>query len=426
MTPLNPENNIDTRVFKDFTLSDDYEFFWDYNTNRYVSSVKVSYLPHEVEEIDSLAEELNIRRNKLNREELLGNVRSFDNFSDFLQWFKANLLPLYSKPYVILERKDYLFVKDRGILHRAKVNYARLMSILSYIQDKYKKHLKIKKRKGKHFTRHIVLTITTPRSLKWFEAFDYITKRKDEIIKYLDYHYGVLDYVGVLELHEDGFPHLHVLVVTKKALTVFKHKHLWRFSSKRKWDKDLKVNERGFIDCFALRKALQFKHRKSGLMRYFAKYISKAFSVKRNTSDTEANKDNPKDYLLFISRLLRKRIIYNSRISNEREDKPKITKEYTPEQHRLFSLILEKYRLEEAIFYGKAKDMEAFLKLSKVRKQIYDLIYISWNLENDLRRGIIKHGELEGYIRFIMDLFTREYLAINKRVIVLGSRVSFN
>jgi len=243
-------------------------------------------------------------------------------------------LEVWLKPFIIIEKHpSYWIVKDRGFRFRAWIYGRRIEDLVDSIPKKW---LRIRGKKA----RHVIITITCPRRLKLFEAYKYMKKRLQSIIKYFDRHYGLNGYFGVWEVQRDGYPHIHLVLFTRKWLKVFKYKGIWRFKDKKAaWERDLQANEEnGFIDCFALNNC-----NKKSLEDYFGKYISKCCRVNAEslkaleeclaniacncslTNGGSANNESSssvsidlKPFTLFILRLFRTRFLIVSRSLRKR------------------------------------------------------------------------------------------------------------
>jgi hypothetical protein len=199
---------------------------------------------------------------------------------------------------VIQLNENALFV-DRGLRYKAYRNKAKFHS---YIKAIPKKWFKVKAKKSWH----IVMTIKTKshKEIALDEAYNYISKYFEKIKKYVKKRYGIKGYIGVLEVHRSGYPHLHVIFFTKKPAKVFKWKGIWRFQEKRTWEKELKAEERGYIDAFALKSREEF-------IRYMAKYLAKQLG-----GGLVYNSDgsiNLKAATLAILRIFRKHMIIASK-----------------------------------------------------------------------------------------------------------------
>jgi hypothetical protein len=208
------------------------------------------------------------------------------------------------RAYHIIKQYDgYALFLDRGLRYKAYRNKAKFYS---YIKAIPKKWLKVKGKKSNH----IVMTIKTKshKEIALDEAYSYISRYFEKIKKYMKKRYGIKGYIGVLEVHRSGYPHLHVIFFIKKPAKVFKWKGIWRFKEKRLWEKDLKSEEKGYIDAFALRNRDEF-------IRYMAKYLAKQLG-----GGLVYNSDgslNLKAATLAILRIFRKHMIIASKSIKE-------------------------------------------------------------------------------------------------------------
>jgi hypothetical protein len=212
------------------------------------------------------------------------------------------LLPLYSKPFVVVrvypERAVFL---RRDLEWRAFQLRQRIAEIFDRIPPSW-----VSIRGG--YSRHIVITVTVPRNLPLYEAWDRIDGYFRDIVRYFERMYGVRGYVGVYEVHRDGYPHIHAIIFVRKRLRVFRYRGVLRFGDKkRKWERDLNTQQRGHIDCLALRGG------KRGALRYFSKYLSKFGEGESSRGFNLKQVLNLKPYSLIIFRLFRKQPIKASR-----------------------------------------------------------------------------------------------------------------
>jgi hypothetical protein len=206
-----------------------------------------------------------------------------------------------------LNDENALFV-DRGLRYKA---YRNKTKFHNYIKTIPKKWLRVKAKKSWH----IVLTIKTKshKEITLDEAYSYISRYFEKIKKYLNKKYGVKGYIGVLEVHRSGYPHLHAIFFIKKPAKVFKWKGILRFKEKRQWEKELKAEERGYIDAFALSRG------REEFIRYMSKYMAKQLG-----GGLVYNKDgsiNLKAATLAILRIFRKHMIIASKSIKERAKK---------------------------------------------------------------------------------------------------------
>jgi hypothetical protein len=213
-----------------------------------------------------------------------------------------SLLPLYSRPFVVVrvypERAVFL---RRDLEWRAFQLRQRIVEIFDWIPPSW-----VSIRGG--YSRHIVVTVTVPRSLPLYEAWDRIDGYFRDIVRYFDRMYGVRGYVGVYEVHRDGYPHIHAIIFVRRRLRVFRYRGVLRFrDKKRRWERDLNTQQRGHIDCLALRGG------KRGALRYFSKYLSKFGEGESSRGLNLKQVLNLKPYSLVIFRLFRKQPIKASR-----------------------------------------------------------------------------------------------------------------
>jgi len=199
--------------------------------------------------------------------------------------------------------------------------------------------------------------------------------------------YGVKGYFAVFEPHEDGYPHLHGIVFLKKWVAVFKHKGIWRFvDKKRLWEKLLRTDERGFIDCFALPSP---RH----AVDYFAKYVAKGipsnvfrlegvFDFEKDERGIEVRKVNFKALAPFVFRLLNVRPFIVSKNLREKikENKEKIEferkrKELRKTIDKMNSLVIEMEYLKHQDFDKYLQAFKEYMILDAKRKRLLnDLI----------------------------------------------------
>jgi len=293
------------------------------------------------------------------------NVKEIKDSEDLLRVL-GYYINLWSKPYIIIEKHPrHFFVKDKGVRFRSYIYRKRFFTLIDTIPKSW---FKVKGKKS----RHIVITITVPRSIPLGESFSYIRRRLRSILNYFRKRYGLKGYLGVWEIHKDGYPHIHIIVFTKRRLKVFRHKGIYRFKDKRLWDKDLRTSERGFIDCFALRGG------KRGAKGYFSKYLSKSFFDSSVSGSSNTKEINFKPYSLFIFRLFRVRPIIASKSIRD------LAKPYQPTRltvEDLKDLNREEYKLYllgKFIYEFRPRNLEERARFEReLEERINDLIIIS-------------------------------------------------
>jgi len=277
---VKPVYSSETVAYKDF-VSDDSGFFFDYNEGRRVFSVEATGDFSELVFSDS----------RPGQKVDPGEIRSTEELYHVVTFLST----LWSRPYIVAKiHEDRAVFLNRGLEYRAWWVRKRFDIIINSVSRWFKV-------KGKK-SRHIVVTVTVPHSVPINEAYRLIRKRVREVIQFFRRRYGLRGYVGVLEVHKDGYPHYHLVLFTKRRLLLFNHKGIWRFVDKREWDRSLKV-EKGFIDCMALRGGAR------GARAYFSKYLKKSYQ----NQEEEDKEINLKPYTLIVARLFKIRPLIYSR-----------------------------------------------------------------------------------------------------------------
>lgn len=108
---------------------------------------------------------------------------------------------------------------------------------------------------------------TTP-----LEAYERMSKAWHNTVKALRHKYGNFHYFKVCELHQDGWPHFHVMLVGKTIVPKEIHEHIRHF-----W---CDVNGMGFIrlNCIDFKDG---KHATNYMLKYITKNIQKVGKGKR-------------------------------------------------------------------------------------------------------------------------------------------------
>jgi hypothetical protein len=207
--------------------------------------------------------------------------------------------------FFILSPKK-LIVYDRGLIYYAKRYRAKIIRALKSLS---KRRLKVKGKKSYHMFITVTLKRSYPIGLAWRKIIKSYARRVMKTIEKVENN-KIIFYIGVLEAHRDGYPHIHLLVVFKKPLKVFKWKNMYRFENKRLWDQALGSNKENFIDVFALR-----NHRE--IRSYLLKYLSKSLAenivmnkddiktlINNSSYDSFIENNYFKDLTLLICKLL--------------------------------------------------------------------------------------------------------------------------
>lgn len=268
-----------------------------------------------------------------------------------------------------------LIVYDRGIISYARKYRAKLIKVLKSLP---KKRLRVKGKKSYHMFITVTLARSYPIGLAWRKIIKSYARRIIKTIERIENN-KVLYYIGVLEAHRDGYPHLHILAVFKKPLKVFKWKNVYRFERKREWDRALGSNEENFIDVFALRN-------KKEVVGYLLKYLSKSLAenivinkndIKNliNSSSYDSFIENGyfKDLTLLICKLLSVKPVMISRsledrIKRNRSKQPKV------KDDPFFKGIEELRELGRYIVEYKPKNLKEYQEKEEEIKRRLDYI----------------------------------------------------
>jgi len=191
--------------------------------------------------------------------------------------------------FFILSPKK-LIVYDRGLIYYAKRYRAKIIRALKSLS---KRRLKVKGKKSYHAFITITLARNYPIGVAWRKIIKSYARRVLKTIEKIENN-KIIYYLGVLEAHKDGYPHIHMFVIFKKTLKVFKWKNMYRFERKKEWDKALGSDKENFIDVFALRN-------KKEVVGYLLKYLSKSLAenIVMNKNDIK-NLINSSSYDSFI------------------------------------------------------------------------------------------------------------------------------
>jgi len=275
-------------------------------------------------------------------------------------------LRLWIKPFIhaIYDTQGKtLILLDRGIrwtVFKRKLFFEALFAVIP------KKWVRV--RKGK--ANHVVFTRTTPRNLPLDRAYKVVRRMFYNDLKVFKRLYGVKGYFAVFEPHEDGYPHLHGIIFLKKWVAVFKHKGIWRFvDKKRLWEKLLKTDERGFIDCFALPSP---RH----AVDYFAKYVAKGipsnvfrlegvFDFEKDERGVEERKVNFKALAPFVFRLLNVRPFIVSKNLREKVKENMEKVNFERKRRELRKTIDQMNALVIDMEYLKHQDFDKYLQAFK-------------------------------------------------------------
>jgi len=325
----------------------DYDFFLDYESgsSSYVSKVPVYHVSEGDIELDLSGRPSKDKPLIETKEELMNYILQYIGL-----WLKPYVIVRFCKTLVGMEFA--LFI-DRGIRHRIRTLLGRYYSYIRSIRVRFKR---LKGRKAK--SNVLFVTITVPHNIPLYEAYRRISRRKEQVVKAFRRMYKDVEYISVLEVHEDGYPHIHMLLYRKKGyFKVFKYKNMWRFEYKRLIDKVVGL-EGGFIDIFAIRS-------RGKVVSYLAKYLSKSLSV----DDDDFSNLSPKNLTLLIARVFKVRVLTASRYFVSKSRRPKYEVRSEPSKK-----ILEIAKVYQELQLIKSNTLPSIARRNELRHRLRELV----------------------------------------------------
>jgi hypothetical protein len=224
------------------------------------------------------------------------------------------------------------------------------------------------------------ITVTLKRSypigLAWRKIIKSYARRVLKTIEKIENN-KIIYYIGVLEAHRDGYPHLHLLVVFKKPMKVFKWKNVYRFENKRLWDQALGSDKSNFIDVFALRNHREIR---SYLLKYLSKSLAENIVMNKNdiknlisssSYDSFLENNYFKDLTLLICKLLSVKPVM---ISRNLEKKISRKRDKISKDDPFFKGIEELRELGRYIVEYKPKNLIEYQEKEKEIKSRLDYI----------------------------------------------------
>ena len=283
--------------------------------------------------------------------------------------------------FVVSPKK--LIVYDRGLIYYAKKYRAKIIRALKSLS---KRRLKVKGKKSYHMFITVTLARSYPIGQAWKKIIKNYARRVLKSIERIENN-KVLYYIGVLESHRDGYPHVHLLVVFKKPLKVFKWKNVYRFENKRLWDQALGSDKENFIDVFAL---INYREIRSYLLKYLSKSLAEHIIQNKNdikilinNSSFESFIENGyfKDLTLLICKLLSVKPVMISRSLEKKiaKKRDKISKD-----DPYFQGINELRELGRFIIEYKPKDLKDFQEKQEEIKRRLDYIITKFSSLREL------------------------------------------
>jgi len=331
-----------------------------------------------------------------------------ESLEDLLS-FLSEVERLWRTPFIVgkvYPEKMTLFRRD--LKYRAWLIEKRFEIALRSLP---KKCFKVKGKRA----RHVVITITVKHEGPLHESYKKLSKRLQAVVRYFKKRYGLVGYIAVLEVHADGYGHYHAIIFTKRWLKVFKHKNVWRFDDKRNrekdtdWDRDLRVDEEGFIDCFAL------KNGKEGAKSYFAKYLTKALSrpspsSSPSSTSNEESSVNVKDKVLLVARALRIQVLKMSRniARAVNEELKKMRQAYRGHSMKdLDEIERQLYELGELLVGEEFKDLRHTREFDNVLRMRLDILSqdLAKASSHLILRKLLERGELMAVFQRAVNLY---------------------
>jgi len=292
--------------------------------------------------------------------------------------------------FFILSPKK-LVAYDRGLIHYAKKYRAKIIKALKSLP---KRRIKVKGKRSFHMFITVTLARSYPIGQAWKKIIKSYARRVLKTIERIENN-KIIFYIGVLESHRDGYPHLHILVVFKKPLRVFRWKNMYRFERKREWDQALgiDVSKSNFIDVFALKN-------KKEVVGYLLKYLSKSLAehiiqnkddIKAviNSSSYESFIENGyfKDLTLLICKLLSVKPLM---ISRNLEKKISKRRDKISKDDPYFQGINELRELGRYIVEYKPKNLKEYQEKEKEIKSRLDYILTKFSSLRELYTRCVK------------------------------------
>ena len=311
----------------------------------------------------------------------LKNVRN-----SFLKYNKSfnemNVGSLNQKFKEWAEQKLYLvFEDDKGNKHLFLASKRGNYKFKNKLRIKVKNHEEyIKKifKSNRPFSNCLFITLTFNREFYinniscWINLTDLVNDYISNLNKKLKkINNGMIYFFKTYELHEDFFPHVHILAIFKKQFRCFYYNGKWRIYKKRlfEWKK-------GFVDVEAIMK-------QSKALSYLVKYSIKEIENESNIKLKLSNKQ----YILCILWLLRKFTVSHTRITRLDSFKSELTY-FNPYKKLNFIglVILELYQNEEEYFkenYWKILYLVYYPDLKKAELNSKDWEFITLSFDED-------------------------------------------
>lgn len=188
-------------------------------------------------------------------------IKNRDYYLDQKKWVKKeSVIPVAYKPESV--KYTAALAAKRG----NRVYRGRLSSRLKILDKGRELALSVFARgKALKFTSYIFTTLTYARDDRLGDIWENVGSDYNRWITGIRKKFGKCEVVRCFESHEDGYPHIHVLLIFHDYdFTVFRHKNKWRIHKKKEFEWSW-----GWVDVQAIKEIGE-------AFRYITKYIRKA------------------------------------------------------------------------------------------------------------------------------------------------------
>jgi len=200
-------------------------------------------------------------------------VEAFIYWSSFVEYlvFRRENIHTYEKTYKMAKAS-----KRGNDVYSAKLR-KRLNHLYNLPQIEF---FDYKDRSKRQFSKAIFVTLTYARNLRLDEAWELVGSDFNRWISAMRKRYGRIEVIRCWEAQEDGYPHIHcILVFHDVDFETFFYNGKWRVSKKRELEKYWAW---GFSDMFAL---YSLGAGVGYVMKYVTKVNNALLAEKRNQKD---------------------------------------------------------------------------------------------------------------------------------------------
>jgi len=313
---------------------------------------------------DNLISLKNVRNSFLKYNESFNEMNVESLNQKFKEWASQKL-------YLVFEDEKgnkHLFLASK----RGNEKFKRKLRIKVKAHEEYIKKIF---KSNRPFTNCLFITLTINREFyinnlsSWINLTDIVNDYLSNLDKKLKKIGNKRIYFfKTYELHEDFFPHVHILIIFKRMFRCFFYNGKWRIYRKKmfEWKK-------GYVDVEAIMK-------ENKALNYLVKYSLKEIETESNIKLKVSNKQ----YLLCILWLLRKFTISTTRLDSLKSE----LTYFKNKKHLIFIglIILELYQNEEEYFkenYWKILYMVYYPDLKKAELNSKDWEFISLSFDED-------------------------------------------